>query len=221
MDSLAPDFQTARTMMVDSQVRPNKVNDRRIIEAMRRLPRERFLPASQAALAYADEDVPLGQGRCMVEPMVVARMVQLAAVQPGERVLVVAAGTGYAAALLAELGAQVTALEDDTALLAIARPALAALAPTVQVVEGALAAGWPASGGYDVVFIDGAAEEIPAAIAAQVKRQGGRFVGIDASSGVSQAVSGAPSGEGLALRPAFDCATARLPAFRRKASFVF
>ncbi len=215
------DFTAARTMMVDSQVRPNKVTDKRIVDAMRAIPRERFVPPAAAALAYADEDVPLGQGRVLLEPMVIARLVQLAAVEAGQTVLVIAAGTGYGAALLAACGAVVTALEEDRALLAIARTALTGTAG-VTLVEGPLAEGWASGGPYDVVFLEGAAEEMPAAWSAQVKPQGGRFVGIQANAGrVSQAVSGALSGGRLALLPRFDCATPKLPGFRRVAGFVF
>ena len=106
-------FAEARNNMVDSQVRPNKVTDPRIVAAMRQLPRERFLPPALAALAYADEDVPLGEGRVLIEPMVIARLVQLTAIAAGERALVVAAGTGYGAAVLAACGARVTALEES------------------------------------------------------------------------------------------------------------
>ena len=119
--------------MVDSQIRPNKVSDPRVLAAMRHIPRERFLPSRLAVLAYADEDVPLGNGRALMEPMVLARLVQLAAPTAGEKALVVAAGTGYGSALLAACGAQVTALEEDEALLAIAGPALADIAPAVAL----------------------------------------------------------------------------------------
>jgi protein-L-isoaspartate(D-aspartate) O-methyltransferase len=215
------DFATARTMMVDSQVRPNKVTDKRILDAMRALPREAFLPANVAALAYADEDVPLGNGRVMLEPMVIARMVQIAAIEPGQKVLVIASGTGYGAALLAACGAVVTAVEEDRALLAIARTALAGMGG-VTLVEAPLDQGSAQGGPYDVVFLEGAAEEMPAAWASLVKPQGGRFVGIQAHAGrVSQAVSGALSGGKLVLLPRFDCASPKLPAFRRTAGFVF
>ena len=142
-------FAEARNRMVDSQVRPNKVTDPRIIAAMRRLPRERFLPSRLASLAYADEDVPLGEGRVLIEPAVIARLVQLAAIATGERALVVAAGTGYGAALLAACGARVTALEDSASLQAIARSVLAELAPSVSLVAGPLAAGWPVGAPYE------------------------------------------------------------------------
>src|SRR5438270_2057562 len=105
------DFEDARNRMVDSQIRPNKVTDPRLLRAMRQIPRERFLPPELAAAAYVDEDVPLGRGRALMEPMVIGRLLQLAAVTPGEQALVVAAGTGYGSALLAACGVRVTALE--------------------------------------------------------------------------------------------------------------
>jgi protein-L-isoaspartate(D-aspartate) O-methyltransferase len=104
MTSAAEFFADARANMVDSQVRPNKVTDPRILHAMRTLPRERFLPPALASLAYADEDVPLGNGRVLMEPMVLARLLQIAAPMPGEVALVVGAGTGYGAAVLAACG---------------------------------------------------------------------------------------------------------------------
>ena len=216
-----PDFAAARTHMVDSQVRPNKVADRRILEAMRRLPRERFVPAALAARAYADEDVPLGNGRVLLEPMVMARLAQAAAIEPGEKVLVVGAGGGYGAALLAAMGAKVTALEEDAALVALARGALAGTAG-VDLMQGKLGEGWAAGGPYDVVFVEAAAENFPAALTAQVKPAGGRLVGIHVVAGrVGQAVLGTIAGGGLLLRPLFDCASPPAPAFRAPAEFVF
>lgn len=213
-------FPAARTMMVDSQVRPNKVNDRRIIDAMRAIPRERFVPANAVALAYADEDVPLGRGRVLLEPMVIARLVQAAAVVPGETVLVVASGTGYGAALMAACGGTVTAVEDDKALISIARTAVSG--HSVTLVEGPLVEGWASGGPYDVVLLDGAADHIPDALAAQVKPSGGRFIGILSTDGrTAQAVTGVRVGAGLSLRALFDCATPVLPGFRRAAGFVF
>ena len=212
---------TARKKMVDSQLRPNKVTDPRLIAAMRSVPRENFLPEALQARAYADEPVLLGGGRALPEPMVLARMIQLADLQSGEHVLVIGAGTGYSAAVLAACGAKVTALEDDPALLAIARPALAANAPTVQLVPGALAQGCAASGPYDCIFIDGAVEELPPALAAQL-RPAGRLVMVRvANERVGQAVIGRVSASGLSFQPAFDCAVPKLPAFRKAAAFVF
>ena len=140
MDRPPTDYSQARDHMVDGQVRPNKVIDPRIIRAMRSLPRERFVPPHLQHMAYVDEDVALGGGRVLVEPMVIARLVQLARVRDGERVLVVGAGPGYGAALMAACGGTVTALEENEALLGVARGLLPLLAPGVMLMAGPLAA---------------------------------------------------------------------------------
>ncbi len=221
MDRPIIDYAAARNLMVDGQVRPNKVYDARIIAAMRLLPRERFVPPAMAARAYADEDVNLGNGRALIEPMVIARLVQMAAVRAGERALVVAAGTGYGAALLAACGAQVTALEDDEALLAIARPALAGTTG-LSLVSGPLAEGWRQGAPYDVVLVEGAVEELSAAVSAQVRDPGGRLVTVRcAANGLCHGVLAEPSVGGLSFQLVFDCATPKLPAFRRAPGFVF
>jgi len=212
-------FADARKRMVDSQLRPNKVTDPRILEAMRRIPRERFLPAALASLAYADEDVPLGGGRVLMEPMVLARLLQLAAPLAGERALVIAAACGYGAAVLAAAGARVTALEENPAL--IASVAMAAEAPSVNLVSGPLSAGWPAAGPYDLIVIEGAVPEVPAAIAKQLKSDGGRLVTVIRTGGTSQAVLAEVSTSGLRARPAFDCSTPLLPSLCREAAFSF
>ena len=221
MDQPETDYATARALMVDCQVRPNKVNDPRVLAAMRSLPRERFVPPHAAALAYADEDVPLGGGRYLMEPMVIARLVQIAAPRAGERALVVAAGSGYGAALLAACGATVTALEQDEALLALARAALAATGPTVSLVSGPLAAGWKAAAPYDIVLIEGAVETIPPALVAQLKPQGGRLLAVRIGGGMGQAVLGERVGDALSLQPVFDCATPLVPSLRPAPGFVF
>jgi protein-L-isoaspartate(D-aspartate) O-methyltransferase len=221
MDRHVIDYADARNMMVDGQVRPNRVYDRRVLDAMRRLPRERFVPPQAVALAYSDEDVPLGNGRVLMEPMVIARLVQLAGVRAGERALVVGCGSGYGAALLAACGAQVTALEQDEALLALARTALTGI-DGVTLVGGRLRDGWAAGAPYDLVFIEGAADEVPAALIAQIRTPGGRLVGVlRASDHVFHAGIGEPSAGGMSFRPEFDCATPVLPALRRQPGFVF
>lgn len=215
-------FADARHRMVDSQVRPNRVTDPRILAAMRRLPRERFVPSDLATLAYADEDVPLGNGRVLIEPMVIARLVQLAAPAPGERALVVAAGTGYGAALLSACGARVTALEEDARLLAVARSALSELAPEINLVTGPLASGWPSGAPYDVILIEGAVREIPAAVAQQLNHDGGRLATvIRGETRVGQVVLAEPTPVGLRAQPMFDCATPPIPSLLPAPAFVF
>ena len=222
MDLAAFDFADARARMVDSQVRPNKVTDPRILHAMRTLPRERFLPPALAPLAYSDDDVPLGGGRVMLAPMVIARLVQLLGLQPGERALVVAAGPGYGAALLAACGARVTALEDTPDLYALASRALAETAPGVELVAGPLAAGWPAGAPYDVILIEGAVREIPPAYATQLRAGGGRLAAVRQAAGaMGQAVLAEPTPFGLRSRPMFDCAAPPIPSLLPKPAFVF
>ena len=212
----------ARKCMVDSQIRPNKVTDPRILAAMRFLPRERFLPRSLDALAYSDEDVPLGNGRYLMEPMVLARLLQLAAPREGERALVVAAGTGYGAAVLSQCGPRVTAVEEDQVLLALARDALGAEAPGVNLVPGKLEAGWPAGAPYDVILIEGAVREIPPAVAQQLRADGGRLVAVIAGRGrTTQGVLAEATPFGLRAQPVFDCATPLLPSLVPAPEFVF
>jgi protein-L-isoaspartate(D-aspartate) O-methyltransferase len=212
------DFDKARSNMVDSQVRPNKVTDARILTAMRRLAREDFLPAGLASRAYSDGDVPLGDGRVMMAPMAIARLVQLAAVREGEAVLVVGAGAGYGAAVLAACGARVFALEENPALAAVAASAFA----DVSLVSGPLAAGWPAGAPYDLVLIEGAVREIPSAIAAQLHGETGRLVTVHQLAGrVGQAVLAQRTDAGLRMQPAFDCATPLLAPLLPEPGFVF
>jgi protein-L-isoaspartate(D-aspartate) O-methyltransferase len=222
MDLATFDFTDARTHMVDGQLRPNKVSDPRILAAMRALPRERFLPPDLAPLAYSDEDIPLGGGRFMMEPMVLARLVQLLAPERGERALVVASGTGYGAAVLAACGARVTALENDLALSAIAARAMLAEAPGVDLVAGPLAAGWPTGGPYDLILIEGAVHDIPSAVASQLRGVGGRLAAVRrGAGGMGQAVLAESTPLGVRSRPVFDCATPPLPELLVKPGFVF
>jgi protein-L-isoaspartate(D-aspartate) O-methyltransferase len=219
----APDlFPEARANMVNSQVRPNKVTDPRILSAMRRIPRENFLPPALASLAYIDEDIPLGNGRFMMEPMVLARLLQAALPQENERVLVVASGPGYGAAILAACGCRVTALEDDPSLIALAQAVLPSEAPGVTLVNGPLQAGWAANAPYDIVLIEGAVSQIPAALADQMHRETGRLVAVLRGEGhTTQAVIGETTVVGLGTYPIFDCGTPPIPSLARTPVFEF
>ena len=157
------DFAAARRMMVDGQVRTSDVTDRRIVAAMLELPRERFVPEAKADLAYLDFDIVVEEARAgaparrLLKPMVLAKMVQAAEVDAGDRVLDVGCATGYSSALLSRLAHSVVALEEDEALARLARENLKAVgAPNVTVVTGPLTQGWPAATPYDVVFVNGA-----------------------------------------------------------------
>jgi protein-L-isoaspartate(D-aspartate) O-methyltransferase len=217
------DFAEARRFMVEGQLRPNRVEDPRIVAAMRDLPRERFAPPAVAARAYADADLPLPGGRAMLKPMVLARLVQLAALKRGERALVLAAGTGFGAALMAAIGGAVTAVEADPVLLAIARAALpAAVAPgAVTLVEADPVQGHAAGAPYDVIMIEGGVAAVPRAIEEQLA-EGGRLVAIG--------LAGGPPGRALLVRRAggalsgtqeFDAHAPALPGFAPAPAFAF
>jgi protein-L-isoaspartate(D-aspartate) O-methyltransferase len=215
-------FADARARMVDSQLRPNRVTDPRILHAMRTLPRERFLPKPVADLAYVDEDVPLGNGRFEMEPMVLARLIQAAAPVSGETALVVAAATGYGAAVLASCGVRVTALEEDPQLASLARSTLAEIAPSVTVVSGRHRDGAPSGAPFDIILIEGAVQEIPPALVKQLREERGRLVTVLAAPGpISYAVLAELTSFGLRSTPIFDCATPLLASLAAPPTFVF
>lgn len=222
MSQDALDFEDARNRMVDSQIRPNKVTDPRVLAAMRELPREQFLPPALRIRAYFDEDVPLGGGRVLMEPLVIARLVQLLAPNPPEQALVLAAGVGYGAALLARCGVRVTAQEEDPALAAIAERALAEFAPSVRVVVAPLAFGWIGGAPYDLILIEGGICEIPTAVAEQLRADTGRLATVRVRAGaMGSAILAEPTPFGLRAQPMFDCATPALPSLLPKPAFTF
>ena len=222
----APDFVQTRNRMVDSQIRPVQVSDARILKAMRELPRERFVPDGSAAIAYADRPVRLGAagqgpGRVLMEPRIIARMLQVAVPRSGEKVLVVAAGTGYAAALLAAMGLQVTALEQDPALAAEGSRICAILAPGVRFEVAPLATGWAAGAPYDLILIDGGVRALPEALAGQLSSSGRLAAVLVAEGRVGTVVLAEASTHGLRARPQFDATTALIPELAPEARFDF
>jgi protein-L-isoaspartate(D-aspartate) O-methyltransferase len=212
----------ARRNMVESQLKPNKVTDARVIEAMAALPRELFVPAAFQGVAYRDEDIPLGKGRHIMEPMVLARLLQAAEIGANEKLLAFAAATGYGAAVMARLGAAVTALEADTTLAERARATLRDLGcRNVTVVVGPLEAGCAEQAPYDVIVLEGAVELVPETLVRQLA-PGGRLVGVVRRSGVGKATLLTRLDDGrTAERILFDAATPLLPGFARPAAFVF
>ncbi|HKU96071.1 MAG TPA: protein-L-isoaspartate O-methyltransferase [Vineibacter sp.] len=218
------DFALARRNMVDGQLRPNQIVHPALLDALAALPRERFLPDARAALAYADEAVPLGNGRYLMEPTALARLIQMAQPAETDRALVVGAGPGYGAAVLGRLVASVVALESDAALAQQARTLLSGLgAATVSVVEGPLAAGHAAKAPYDVILVEGAVPAIPDSLTAQLA-DGGRLVaivGVGTPGYPGQAHLGRKVGGVFSSRPVFDAGTPLLPGFTVPARFVF
>lgn len=215
------DYATARQHMVDGQVRTNRVTDERLIEAIRTLPRERFVPERVRARAYLDDDVEIASGRYLMEPMVTARLIQAAEAESDDMALVVGAGTGYAAALLARLAHTVVALESEPALAQRASAAFGELAIDNAVVfEGALDAGCPKHAPFNVIYLDGEVEQVPSALTNQLA-EGGRMVGVLQDRGVGRASLWIKTGNAVSRRVLFDANVAPLPGFAAPARFVF
>ena len=220
------DFAVQRTNMVESQVRPSDVTDRRIINAMRDLPREEFVPERVRALAYMDGSVqispPGAPVRALLPARILANLVQAADIDPSDAVLDVGTGTGYSAALLAHLAGRVVALECDPALAAAARTHLAGLAASnVTVVEGPLADGAASEGPYDAIVIEGAIEDdVPAALLDQLK-DGGRIVAIAGKGVAGRATVWQREGRTFGASAVFDASGEVLPGFEKARAFVF
>jgi protein-L-isoaspartate(D-aspartate) O-methyltransferase len=213
------DFLERRRFMVDGQLRVGDVTDGALLTAFLETPREAFVATGQTAFAYADGDAPsLGsKTRRLLAPLALARLLQAAKVAPGDRALDVAGGAGYTAALLARLGAQVVAIESDAGA---AEAAKAALAGSVEVVVGDLAAGAPSKAPYDVIVINGAFEVLPEALIAQLA-EGGRLVGIEVRGRSQEAVLIERASSGLSRRVLFETRAMVIDAFRRAPSFAF
>lgn len=221
------DFAELRRGMVDGQVRTNDVTDPRIVDAMLEIPRERFVPESLRALAYIDDDLVVrqpsasGPARYILEPMVLAKLIQLADVQPTELVLTVGAGTGYSAALLARLSGQVISVEDDSDLVAAANAALAEVGvANVATFQGALTAGWASEAPYDLIFLNGSIEVVPDALVAQLK-EGARIVAVKGRGGSARAIVLTKVGGALSEHSAFNAAVPALPGFETPPRFTF
>lgn len=207
--------EARREAMIDSQLRTTGVNDAAVLAAFRAVARERFVPHAAAAIAYSDAAIPLGGGRVMLEPMILGLLLSHARIAAGARVLVVGAATGYSAAVIAALGADVTALEVDPGLAATAR------ANGVGVVDGPLAEGWPAGAPYDLILLDGAAAELPRALLTQVA-DGGSLAGIIVGDDrVGRATLGRVAGGHFAGTGFAETGAAILPGFARAPAFVF
>jgi protein-L-isoaspartate(D-aspartate) O-methyltransferase len=216
------DHDAARLRMIASQLRPNRVSDARVIEAFPQLRRELFLPERLRPIAYVDEDLPLGGGRYLMQPMVAARLLQAAAAEPRDAALVVGAGVGYEAALLALLACHVVALEDNAELARIGRSALVDhRIAAVSYVETPLPLGHRQRAPYNVILFGGAVAQVPAAIADQLAEGGRMVVVLRQQERVGRATLLTRTGGVLAHRAIFDAATPLLPGFAARPAFVF
>ena len=216
------DYAAARQHMIDSQIRTNKVTDPSVIESLAALPREAFVAEAQRKLAYIDRPIPIGAGRRMTEPMVLARLLQVAHLKISETALVVGAGTGYSAAILSRLVKKVVALESAPELVERAKAILTQLGiANVTVVSGELTAGRPADGPYDFVLVDGAAEVVPDALTAQLADRGRLAVVIKDQGVVGRGTLFTRVDGVVSQRAIFDADAEVLPGFMRPQRFVF
>jgi protein-L-isoaspartate(D-aspartate) O-methyltransferase len=221
------DFAMLRTKMDDSQLKTEGVIDPAVLNAFAAVPRERFVPARLKPLAYVDSDLLIKPadgsvtGRYLMQPAPLARLIQAAAIQPTDTVLIIGAGTGYSAAVAARLARGVAAVESDPALAEEATRTLAALAVTnATVIIAPLAAGYPKGAPYDVIIIEGAVEVVPEALFEQL-HEGGRLVTIVGLGRAAQGTVYTRTDDEIGSRPVFNAGVHPLPGFERPAAFVF
>jgi protein-L-isoaspartate(D-aspartate) O-methyltransferase len=216
------DAARQRTNMVESQILTSDVTDRRILQAMGTIPRERFVPAAWASLAYIDDGVPLSApGRALMAPRVFAKLLQLADIGEDDRVLDIGSGSGYSAAVLAKIAKSVSGVECERRLADEARSNIAALdLANATIVEGPLAAGAGADGPYDVVVLEGSIATKPEALLDQLK-DGGRLVGVvRQENGLGEATIWRRLGRSYDRWTAFDASAPLLPGFEPVPAFT-
>ena len=216
------DHAAARRNMVTGQIMTNRVTDERLIDAMSEIPRERFVPHARRGAAYVDENVEIAPGRYLMEPMVLARLVQEADLGAEDVVLDVGCGTGYASAVMARLAATVIALDVDAALAAEAERTLGTVdADNAIVVSGPLGEGYASQAPYDAILLGGAVDRLPQALAEQLA-EGGRIVGVLRTAGaLGQATLWARHRGALSSRTLFEAQLPALPGIAGPARFEF
>lgn len=210
-------LEAARTAMIDSQVRPNDVTDRRLIAAMSATPREVFVPPARRAVAYAELPLETLPGRWLMAARDFAKLVNSAAIREGERILDVAPGTGYSTAVLAHLGT-VTALEEGDAATALTEHLGRAGVSGVEIVSGPLKAGAPGKAPFDVIIVNGTVEVVPQAWLDQLA-EGGRLAVAVADGGSHRARLYTHSGGKTSWLTPFDASPPALPGFEKAAEF--
>jgi len=215
-------MSSALEAMINGQLKPNEVNDPALLDAIRAVPREQFVPKSRRGFAYVDEAIEARDGRYLLAPMVFARMVKAADVRATDMVLDIAVGTGYSAAVLSHLAESVVALEDSDAAVAQIEDKLTALnIVNVAAVSGDLAVGAAKQAPFDVIFLEGRVQEVPAALFKQLA-DGGRLLAVVGAPGaVSQLVLYTKHGSVIGDQILMDASAPELPGFARGASFVF
>ncbi|MCR6632234.1 MAG: protein-L-isoaspartate O-methyltransferase [Magnetospirillum sp.] len=216
------DYTAARHNMVESQIRTNRVIDPTVTAALAETPREIFVPKPMRGFAYVDEDLDVGGGRFIMEPLVLARLLVGAAIKPTDVVLNIGDATGYVTAVVSKLAQTVVALEYDVEWAGKAGQSLSDLGiDNAAVVQGPLDQGYAAQAPYDVILFSGAIDEVPAAICRQLA-DGGRLAGVVAAApGIGKGTLIVRVGDTFGRRVLFDAVTPMLPGFQPKPKFVF
>lgn len=210
-----------RTTMIDGQILPNKVTDPRVISAIRDVPREAFVPKGLRSVAYIDEDLEVGEGRYLMEPMVFARLVETAEVSSDDLVLDVGSNYGYSAAILAKLASSLVGVDVNADMVATANANLLKLEiGNAAVVEGPMEEGLAKEAPFDVIFINGCVEEIPQALIDQLA-EGGRIVGVRIENGLGRGFLGVKSGGIFGVEDFMDANIPILPGFTKTKKFEF
>lgn len=214
------DYETLRTMMVDTQVRPADVTKFPVIDAMLSVPREDYVPEDKRDAAYVDDNVDLGDGRVMLEPRTMGKLLDALDIQPNEVVLDLGCGLGYSTALLSRLAEFVVAVEEDEGRVAEAQANLSAHdVDNAAVVQGTLAGGAAKQGPYDVIVLQGAAEHVPQALIDQIK-DGGRMAVLFSDGALGTMRIGYKLDGGMTWRMAFNAGAPVMSGFERHQAFT-
>lgn len=216
------DFAVIRQQMVDNQVRTTDVTEHRLLDALLSVPRENFVPDDKRSLAYIDADIELSkEGRFVLEPSPLAKLLQAAEIQKSEKVLEVGTGSGYVSAVLSHLADQVISLEVDPDLAALAKDNLADGGyANVSVISGDLAAGHKAGAPYDTIFVNGSVGVEPVQLFTQIA-EGGRMIVVIGSGGAAQALLYVKENNQISSRKLFNISIPALPGFEKTTEFVF
>jgi protein-L-isoaspartate(D-aspartate) O-methyltransferase len=215
------DYAEQRFNMVASQVLASGVTDERILAALGKIERERFVPTARRAIAYAEAPIEVVSGRYLMDARNFALMLEAADIAREDKVLDVGCATGYSTAVLAQLAARVVGLEQDADLVRIAAELMAGPdGKNAVIVQGALGDGFRGEAPYDVIFVGGGIETAPQALLAQLA-QGGRLVAVVGAAGQSKAMVYLNEQGRIGHRMAFDASLPMLAGFRQPAGFVF
>ena len=215
------DYAARRHLMVEAQLRPSAIDDERLLQAMDQVPREAFLPRALKGVAYGDEDIVLGDGRRLVEPLVLAKLLQAAAVRPTDVALVVGCTTGYSAAVLGQLTSTVFCMGSQAEQLAQAEKVFAEIGcDNVVPVVGDPAEGHPAQAPFDVIVIAGAVSSVPEKLKAQLA-EGGRLATVLQSGRAGKVAVVTRVGQAFGMVTPYEAAAPEVPELRPAPAFTF